>query len=945
MIGFVLPGLQFDVPIEVVVLGVISGLTYSLLGVGLTLIYRSSRVLNFAHGEMGALPALAIPILVLNYRWPYWPALLVTLAGSAAVGALVEFLVFRRLRGASRLTVLVATIGVAQLLFVAGALLPKGGELTGRSYPTPFEATVRIGDLILGPGQLMIVAVVPAVTAALALFLRRSKLGRASRAAADNAEAAQLAGVPVARVSLAIWVIAGLLAGLSAILIGPTRPLAISEALGPALMLRALGAAMLGGLTGFVGVFAAGIAIGIVEALTIWNYPIGGVLDVVLFLIILGSLLVKKGLGQLARGSRESTWALAASLRPLDPRLLAVPAVRWARRLGIVVLLVLAAFLPTGLTSSEQFFMGGVVLFALIGLSLVVLTGFAGQVSLGQFAFVGVGAAVGGRIHQLGWPHPVGAAVAIAVGGALAVLIGIPALRIRGLFLAVATLALSVATSSWLFFQSFLVHRSEFGESSLQLPRPVLFGQSYEREIRYYWICLAALVVVAVAVHRLRRSGLGRTMIAVRDNEPSAASLAISPRAVKLRAFAISGMIAAFAGFLYGGLIVNFSSDPGSTFGPGESLSLVVMTVLGGITTVSGAVLGALWVQGLPRLLGEEWGILTSGVGLIVVLLLLPGGLASLLFTLRDRAASALAARFGGEPEAEAAPTAVPVDMSLARRRPDAVPADTDVPPLEATGVTVRYGGLIAVNNVSIVVRDNEIVGLMGPNGAGKTTLFDVLSGLQRPTAGTVRLHGVDVTGEPPYKRARMGLGRSFQQARLFEDLTLLDAVQVALEHDMPSRSATSVLGLPGARRRDRARREAAAAVLTELGLREHLDRRVAELSTGMRRMAEVACVSALGARVLLLDEPTAGFNSHETEQFADVIRRLRDERGLTIVVIDHDVPMMRTLVDRLYVLAIGRVIAEGSPDVLSSDEGVLEAYMGVVPEGAESKVAASLVP
>ena len=944
MTGFVLPGLQFDVPIEVVVLGVISGLTYSLLGVGLTLIYRSSRVLNFAHGEMGALPALAIPILVLNYRWPYWPALLVTLAGSAAVGALVEFLVFRRLRQASRLTVLVATIGVAQLLFVAGALLPKGGELTGRSYPTPFEATVRIGDLVLGPGQLMIVAVVPAVTAGLALFLRKSKLGRASRAAADNAEAAQLAGVPVARVSLAIWVIAGLLAGLSAILIGPTRPLAISEALGPALMLRALGAAMLGGLTGFVGVFAAGIAIGVIEALAIWNYPIGGVLDVVLFVIILGSLLVKKGLGQLARGSRESTWALAASLRPLDARLLAVPAVRWARRIGIVVVLVLAAFLPLSLTSSEQFFLGGVVLFALIGLSLVVLTGFAGQVSLGQFAFVGVGAAVGGRIHQLGWPHPAGAAVAVLVGGVLAVLIGIPALRIRGLFLAVATLALSVATSSWLFFQSFLVHRSEFGESSLQLPRPVLFGQSYEREIRYYWICLAALVVVAVAVHRLRRSGLGRTMIAVRDNEPSAASLAISPRSVKLRAFAISGMIAAFAGFLYGGLIVNFSSDPGSTFGPGESLSLVVMTVLGGITTVSGAVLGALWVQGLPRLLGEEWGILTSGVGLIVVLLLLPGGLASLLFTLRDRAAAVLAARFGGDVAAPA-PVAADGPVALRPRAAAAGRPEGDTPPLEAVGVTVRYGGLTAVNNVSIVVQHNEIVGLMGPNGAGKTTLFDVLSGLQRPTAGTVRLHGVDVTSAPPHRRARMGLGRSFQQARLFEDLTLLDAVQVALEHEQPSRSGQSVLGLPGARRRDRARRQSAASLLAELGLDEHLDRRVAELSTGTRRMAEVACVTALGAQVLLLDEPTAGFNAHETEMFAGVIRRLRDEQGLTIVVIDHDVPMMRGLVDRLYVLATGRVIAEGSPDVLSSDAGVLEAYMGVVPAGADSKVAASLVP
>ncbi len=752
--GLTLPLINFEVPLSIVIIGLIRGLIYALLGIGITLVYRSSRVINFAHGEMGALPALLIPIFVLNLGWPYFVALGLALLASGVLGGAFEFAIVRPLRKASRLTVLVATIGAAQLLFFAGALLPKGGgDLAGRSYPTPFQGSLKIGDLTLTAGDLTILVAVPILTLALALFLGKSKLGKASRASAENSDAARLAGVPVERVSFAMWTIAGLLAGISAILIGPTRPLSLSMALGPLLILRALAASMLGGLRGFFAVFVAGLGIGVMENLVIWNYPIGGALDIVFLVAIAISFLVKKGLGSIVRGSETSSWSLAASVRPLSPLIARAARIRWAQLIIAVAVIGLAAYLPTGISASEQFFLGGVALFALIGLSLVVLTGYAGQVSMGQFAFVAIGAAFGGRLYQAGLPQGLALVVATLIGGAFALIIGIPALRIRGLFLAVITLAFSVAASGWLLQQDWLNRRGSDGSSSMSIPRPTYFGVSFDSEIRYYWICLGALVMTALVVRRLRHSGLGKRMIAVRDNEPSAASIGISPGVTKLTAFMISGMIASFGGFLYGGLLVNFSGDINGTFGASQSLSLVVMTVFGGVTTIVGAILGAVWVQGIPRILGKDWGLLSSGIGVLAVLLVLPGGLASLIFRTRDRVVEAAIAKGWIKPKESVLPEAVERPTRLRH-------GGADTEPLVAEGICVSYGGVVALLDVSINVGANEIVGIMGPNGAGKTTLFDVLSGQQRPNSGRVFLDGRDISNSSPQSRAKRGLGR-----------------------------------------------------------------------------------------------------------------------------------------------------------------------------------------
>ncbi|MFI5040587.1 MAG: ATP-binding cassette domain-containing protein [Acidimicrobiales bacterium] len=911
---FVLPLWHFQVPVTVVILGIITGLTYAVLGIGLSLVYRTSRVLNFAQGDMGAFPALFVPILVINFHWNYWVTIALALTASLAIGALIEFLVIRRLRSASRLTVLVATVGVSQLLLLAGLYLPKGhAALTGKSYPTPFNLTITLGRLILGPGQILILIVVPALTLGLTVFLRRSRIGRASRAAAENADAAALAGVPIHRVALVMWALAGLLAGLSAILVGPTRPIEVGQSLGPDLMLRALGAAMLGGLLSLPLVFVGGIAIGIIEALALWNYPQGGALEVLIFIVILVSLLLKKGLGQLARGAEESSWSLAGRLRPLAPAVARLPSVRRARLLTMAVVLVAAVSLPAGLSASQMFNVTSVVVFALIGLSLVVLTGYAGQVSLGQFAFVAIGAALGGRLHQLGVPFGIALIAASIAGGVIAVVVGLPALRIRGLFLAVTTLGFSIAVAAWLFNQPWINHTHR-GSTSLSIPRPRLGGLNFNSETHYYWLCLTVLVAGAAAVRVLRRSTLGRAMIACRDNEAAASSLAISPRVVKLSAFVVAGMIASLAGCLYGGLIVSFSYNPSQTFGPDQSLRVVIMVVLGGVTTISGAVLGAIWVQGIPAVWGQNFGILTSGLGLIAILLAAPGGLASVVFEIRDRAARWLV---------RGAATLEPGPGVPARPGPPPTPVGERVgaPSISADEVVVRYGGVIALNKVSIHAAPGEIVGLMGTNGAGKTTLFDVLSGRLKPYAGVVRFEDREITSWSPHRRARVGFGRTFQQARLFDGLTLQEAVTLA--HERARRPDGS-----GSRRAD----PRVGEILDMLGLTRHAHHFAGELSTGSRRLGELACVTALGSRLLLLDEPTAGFVPAEVEEFCQALRVLRVHLGATVIVIDHDVPMMARLVDRLYVLEAGVVLAEGAPSILEEDERVVAAYLGGKP-------------
>ena len=305
--------------------------------------------------------------------------------------------------------------------------------------------------------------------------------------------------------------------------------------------------------------------------------------------------------------------------------------------------LALAVVAPHLVSIGNVVLLSGACVFAIAGLSLTVLTGYAGQVSLGQFTFVALGAAVGGRMLQLGYPHWMAMVYAMAAVGVAALVIGVPALRVRGIYLAITTLGFAVVADAWLSRQGWLVHVAATGETSLSMVRARAFGIDLADERAYYYLCLVALVAVGAGVWQLSRTGAGRVMMAVRDNEEQAAALGIRTRRVKLLAFVVSGMIAGLAGFLYGGLLVSFSGA--GLFAPSLSFALLGQAMVGGITTVTGAVLGAAYLRlgakfvapVLPDSLEGIAVVLLGGLGVLGAALLFPGGASAVAFRLRDR--------------------------------------------------------------------------------------------------------------------------------------------------------------------------------------------------------------------------------------------------------------------------------------------------------------------
>jgi len=281
----------------------------------------------------------------------------------------------------------------------------------------------------------------------------------------------------------------------------------------------------------------------------------------------------------------------------------------------------------------------------------------------------------------------------------------------------------------------------------------------------------------------------------------------------------------------------------------------------------------------------------------------------------------------------ERAAAGLPAVAARVRRDLPAAPArpelEAGVPVLAADDITVRFGGRVALDAVSVSASAGEIVGLIGSNGAGKSTLMNVISGFVTPAYGAVAVDGVDVTALAPHERARFGIGRVFQDARLFGDLTVRETVMVALEAHERSEVVPSLLALPPSRRAERRKRAEAEGYIDFLGLGRYADAFLSDLSTGTRRIVELTCLLAQQAHLLLLDEPTAGVAQRETEAFGPLLQRIRAELGATVVIIEHDLPLVLSISDRVYCLAAGRTIAEGLPAAVRDDPEVVAAYLG----------------
>jgi ABC-type branched-subunit amino acid transport system ATPase component len=423
------------------------------------------------------------------------------------------------------------------------------------------------------------------------------------------------------------------------------------------------------------------------------------------------------------------------------------------------------------------------------------------------------------------------------------------------------------------------------------------------------------------------RGGFGRQLRAVRDNEDAARAFTVSATVVKLQGFAVAGFLAGLGGAVYG----HFLASLGSTaFQIDGSINAAAVVVIGGMGVLIGPLLGTLYIIGVPSFVPlDNAGLAATAGGWLFLVVQYPGGIVQALGQQRERLLDRLARRGGLDPRAER-------DTASSGRQTTfnaaiALPSRNDEKPptgvvLEASGVAKRFGGVQAVAGVDLTVRQGETVGLIGPNGAGKTTLFEILSGFTKPDTGTVTFLGADVTDLNPEQRGRRGLIRSFQDASLFPTLTVLDTVMLSLERVDPTRFGASVLGLQRAERHKAAR---AHELVRMMGLYDYRARQVRELSTGTRRIAELACLVALEPTVLLLDEPTSGIAQRETEALGRALRNIKEQLGLSLVIIEHDIPLVMSLSDRVVAMETGSVIAVGPPELIATDARVVASYLG----------------
>ena len=1231
--------LPHGLPLGVLLLGLVEGLTTALTSIALVIVYRSARVINFAQVEIGGLAATLAVLLAVRRNVNYFYVVPMALALAVVTGAGVDFLIVRRFFKAPRLIPTVATVGLAQVLGAASAALPNlikeqhslllGGaaaasrRLTG--FGIPIHTHFSVGAVLFHADSIVVIILVPLVLAGLGWFFGRTDNGIGARAAADSQDRALMLGIPVRRLSMLTWMLAGGLSGLAALLNAGVLGLGSSVVgaggfSGPELLMIPLAAAVIAKFDNLPRAVLASVGLELFAQATYWNYPRATTVDLGMFGVILIALLLqRRGVARVA-GEELGGFVAVQGVRSIPDAIWALPEARVGRYLWRAILVGAVTLIPLAATNSQAIILSFTAIYAIIGVSLVVLSGWAGQLTLGQFAFVGIGAATTGSLIVHAHTDLLFALLASAgVGAILALIVGAPALRIPGLFLAPLTLAFAVAVADYalntIYFPTF---------NPLEVKRPFLLARlNLEAPKTFYYFCLLCLGLAIVIVRNFRRSRVGRAVIGVRDNERMASTLSISPTRLKLTAFSLSGAIGGLAGGLY---VLAVHGVPINGFGAVQSLQVFAMVVVGGLASISGGVLGAIYVYGAEYFIKGALQLFVTGAGILVVLLVMPGGLAAFMNSVRDRVLRWMVRRrglsvpgfeeskasfheadehtpsdavdtlrprakrevefvgrrrpaayyagthrkaeafdsdatqspallrvlnldagyghlhvlfdvdaevkegevvallgtngagkttllkvvaglvqpfggrvlFAGEDITHASPiervrrgivvvpskaifgsltvrdnlrlagwlarrsretreldtatdrvfrlfpilrerldqrasllsggeqqmlalaqgmlcrprlllvdemslglapilvsqimesvshlqhdgvtvvvveqslnisTAiatramfmergqirfrgtpaqlgasdllrsvfmdgeqknrqrVKIDLASGRRRLPTAAESREV--LSARGLQKRFGGVTAVNDLDLAVEKGEVFGIIGANGAGKTTVFDIISGLLVPDRGHLYLRGVEVTHQPSYTRAALGLGRTYQDVRMMPSLSTREVVAVALErHCRVREPIANILGVLDAVNSEREIQRRANELLDAFGLTRYADSFVGDLSTGTRRVLELACVAGHRPDVLLLDEPTSGLAQHETEAMAGLLSDFRDRTGATLMLIEHDVPLVASLSDRMMCMHLGKAISLGTPEQVLADPLVIAAYL-----------------
>ena len=940
--GLILQGVEF---------GAISGL----LAIGLVLTYRSTRIINFSYGAMGGMSGTFGVMLDLGQHWNWFLAMLAGLAIGGLLGAAVDILVIRRFFNAPRLILTVATIGLAQILGGIQLLIPGwlGGPPIVGGVTTPLSGPhILVHPVIFNGNDLLVACVVPVVLVGLGWFLLRTDAGVAVRSVSDNADRAMLLGIPVRRLSTLVWIIAGVLSALTILVSAPSQGLTLTAGAGPTLLLLPLAAAVVARMESLPVAFAAGVGIGVIDQVVQFNVSQESVTTVVNFAVVLLALLFQRRRSNRAEDT-DGSWLSTGVLKPIPDALRRLPEVVTARIVvgGAILALVVAAPYLFGVGATLQFTFA--IVTAMVAVSLVVLSGWTGSVSLGQFAFAGVGGVIAGDlVSKYNVDLFVSIAVAAVAGALLAIPIGYAGLRIRGEFLAVITMALAVMMDGFFFNPTNFEHLLP-----ASIVRPVLWKRFDLSSVRAnYFLCLGILAAVIVFVTGLRRARAGRAFLATRDNPRAAQAMALPKVRVKLVGFVLAGCIAGIAGALFA---LTLGAVGSHTFDPSLSVLVFAMAVIGGLGSISGALMGVALIEILSHAFPQYYFIIT-GAGLLWILSALPGGLGEGVQRVRDRLLRMVARRRrilvpslvadrrqsesdrppdeerllsaalsdgaeAGPPE-EPGSDAVPEPWpAVARSEADEILAEAadlvagaaeapepGTPMLRCRRVEISYGPVQVLFGVDLDVWPGEVVALLGTNGAGKSTLLKGACGLLKVSGKSgVEFDGTRITGAAPDTMARRGISMMPGGRGVFPTLTVEENLRLGAWLLRKDRRAVS-----------EARRQT-----LELfpALERRLNQMAGNLSGGEQQMLSLGMALMVTPRLLLIDELSLGLAPTVVSQLLDVVRMLHDS-GITIVIVEQSVNVALELAQRAVFLEKGEVRFSGPtadllgrPDILRS--------------------------
>jgi ABC-type branched-subunit amino acid transport system ATPase component/branched-subunit amino acid ABC-type transport system permease component len=918
-------------------LGLGAGAAYASLAMALVVTYRSSGVINFASGSLAVYGAYIYAFLRKGQfvpmipgfpkfvgaggSWPFVPALLAALVLTALLGLVLYLVVFRPLRTAPPLARLVASLGVqVSIVLLITKRMGTVQVPVANIFPDKkFRLGVSVGNWKFIWTAVAVIAVAGLVSA----LYRYTRFGLVTRAVAESEKGAHVSRISASRISALNWMLSSALAAFAGIMIAPLT--SVVPAVYTLFIVPSLAACVVARFDKLTTAVVGGLVIGMLESEarflpgTYSWFPKKGGAEMVSLIVILAVLLLR------SRPLPERGAIIQRSLgRAPRPRHLIITTLIFVP-LGVVLLYVLQGPWRQALIVS--------FVFGIISLSFVVITGYAGQISLAQMTLAGASAYTLSFLTE-SWniPFPIAPIMSALFATVIGVLVGLPALRIRGLSVAVVTLSLAVTVDSIWFRNTDIVGFS--GRAEVKDPK--LFGWNLgfgtgrgATHIPFGILTLLVLGAAAFGVALLRRSQLGSAMLAVRANERSAAAAGVNVVQVKLFAFTIGSFIAGVGGAM---LTYRYGAINDTQFSPLLGLSIFATAYLAGITSVMGGVAaGLMAITGLAYTATSTWLHLGNWYQLISSLLLIvtvisnPEGIVGQNHLWADQ----LEARRKARALAAAGITEQPT-VEMTGERLVAAPIDISGLPaiMEVRNLGVRYGGVVAVSDVSFDIPKGAIVGLIGPNGAGKTTMVDALSGFARCT-GSITFDGADIGTLKPHQRVKAGLSRTFQAIELYDDLAVQENLTVGLASGRQGHGAAAMRSL-----------DATCDVLRLTPVR---DRPAGDLSQGQRQLVSVGRAMVAQPTLLLLDEPAAGLDSSESEWLGGRLRDVRD-KGVTILIVDHDVNLVLNLCDYIVVLDFGRLIAKGTPAEIRSNPQVIAAYLGATHSApAASAVAAEL--